>query len=76
MRTALEEIGLHTYHPARAWDNAEETFGLWNKALQAKYYGRGKSWERQDFDQLLGEYQVGYMIAHSPPGPRGDFIHF
>ncbi len=31
---------------------------IWKKAFDAKYYGKGKPFTRDEWDQLLGETQV------------------
>ena len=31
---------------------------MWTQAVEAKYEAKGKQWTRQDFDQILGDYEV------------------
>lgn len=37
---------------------------LWVQALEAKFEGKGHTWQREDFEQILAGYQV-----RDRPGP-------
>ncbi|KAF2477675.1 uncharacterized protein BDR25DRAFT_299522 [Lindgomyces ingoldianus] len=57
MMAAYNALGLSTYHGfdfiARPSDQI-----LWEKAIDAKFYGRGRPFEKDDFDAFLGDFQV------------------
>ncbi|PGH16543.1 hypothetical protein AJ79_01649 [Helicocarpus griseus UAMH5409] len=57
MMAAYRILGLSTYHgfdyAARPGDQIE-----WDRAIDAKFYGKGKPYEREDFDRILGEFAV------------------
>lgn len=61
-RAALRQLGVHdVYHMQTTGTNPGD-IPLWIRAIDAKYNGKGQ-FGREDWDQLLGTYQV------SPP-PR------
>jgi len=39
----------------------------WVAALEAKYEGKGKPYGRQEFDNLLGDWAVGFSLFSSQP---------
>lgn len=65
---ALRELGYHPYHMVEAVNSASMDFPLWEEALRAKFYGEGKPWGREEFDKMLGQFDVGFYSAHLKPG--------
>jgi len=58
MKIALEKLGYGgVYHMMEVLKNPPDA-NMWKEAQDAKYYGKGKPFTREDWDQLLGEYQV------------------
>ena len=55
MQLALNILGFPCYHGLTLIANVRDT-EMWNKALDAKYFGKGKAFERADWDRLLGSY--------------------
>lgn len=59
LRQALRTLGYNdTYHGYVAALENPRDCELWYEALRAKYDGVGKPFEREDFDQLLGNCQA------------------
>ncbi|KAL8830413.1 MAG: hypothetical protein Q9191_001442 [Dirinaria sp. TL-2023a] len=54
MQQALERLGYKSYHMSEAYRN--KAFDYWLEALKAKYDGQGRSYQREEFDKLLGDY--------------------
>ncbi|RDL38547.1 Uncharacterized protein BP5553_02887 [Venustampulla echinocandica] len=57
MKAAYEILGLPTYHGFVYIENGADQIE-WEKACDAKYYGKGKPYTRADFDNFLGGYAV------------------
>jgi len=58
MCIALKQLGyVDTYHMKSVIENPMDC-QMWIEALEAKYFGKGKPFEREDWDQLLGHCQV------------------
>ena len=56
MQAALETLGCRpTYHGFTSLYNLEH-LPIWTAAFEAKYHNNGKSFTREDWDQLLGDY--------------------
>ena len=55
MKTALEILGYPTYHAFNLWADTEEHIKGWNRAMDAKYHGKG-TFTRLDWDEILGNY--------------------
>ena len=54
MKVALDILGYgETYHFSEIYINAPDV-DMWMEALEAKYKGIGKPFEREQWDQLLG----------------------
>jgi hypothetical protein len=54
MREALHILGVrHTYHGFDTFDSPGD-FLYWEKAADAKFYGKGKPYGREEFDEFLG----------------------
>lgn len=59
LRVALEYLGYNsTYHGYAAVFENPRDCQMWLQALDAKFNGRGKTFGRFEFDQLLGHCQV------------------
>ncbi|KAF4899781.1 Non-reducing polyketide synthase PKS12 [Colletotrichum fructicola] len=58
LNSALEELGYKVFSFQAMWPNWEETIPLWTEAIEAKYHGRCKPYGREEFDKLLGDYDV------------------
>lgn len=58
MCIALKQLGyVDTYHMKSVFENPMDC-QMWIEAFEAKYLGKGKPFEREDWDQLLGHCQV------------------
>lgn len=58
MRTALQQLGFHDcYHMESLIANLERDTGLWMRAVEHKYAGKG-TFTKQDWDNLLGQAQA------------------
>lgn len=54
---ALERLGIGpVYHMREVGKNRHQA--LWIEALDAKFEGRGEPYDRERFDQILGNYEV------------------
>jgi hypothetical protein len=64
MSEALEVLGYKdAHHMLRGLSNPLEV-EMWREAIEAKFHGKGKPYGREEWDQLLGRYQVrasGFM---------------
>lgn len=60
MRIALKQLGYNdTYHMMSVMENRMDG-EMWIEAYEAKYFGKGKPYGREEWDQLLGHCQVKY----------------
>ena len=57
MQLALQILGYPCYHGLTLIANIRDT-EMWNKALDAKFFGMGASFTRAEWDQLLGNYSA------------------
>ncbi|KAI9858733.1 MAG: hypothetical protein M1830_006329 [Pleopsidium flavum] len=58
MRVALKQLGYEdTYHMQCVLENPLDAV-MWSEALDAKYFGKGKPFEREEWDMLLGHCQA------------------
>jgi Sulfotransferase domain len=57
MKAAYETLGLRTYHGFEFIENTSHQIE-WGKAIDAKFYGKGTLYMKEDFDRFLGEYAV------------------
>jgi Sulfotransferase domain len=55
MKAAYEKLGIPTYHGFDFIVNPEHQI-LWKRAIDAKYYDKGKPFTKADFDAFLGDY--------------------
>jgi hypothetical protein len=55
MKAAYEELGIPCYHGFDFTDEFSHR-PLWEKAINAKYHGKGKPFTREDFDAFLGDW--------------------
>lgn len=58
MQAALGILGMRCYH-SKLWvsSNLGDT-EMWNEALDAKYYGKGRPYGRREFDQILHDFHA------------------
>ncbi|KAM0238983.1 hypothetical protein ACHAP5_008421 [Fusarium lateritium] len=56
--TALEQLDYTPYHMSVAIGSPKTNLSLWREALDAKFYGKGKPWGREEFDKILGLYDA------------------
>lgn len=66
---ALADLGISPiYHMREVGKNGHAQF--WIEALEAKFEGKEYALERQEFDQILAEYQASSLLilfyAESP----------
>jgi hypothetical protein len=57
MTVALEKLGYKTHHLSKGMFNPHE-LDMWTEAMNAKFLGKGKVYGREEWDQVLGRYQV------------------
>jgi hypothetical protein len=57
MMQAYQKLGLTTYHGFDFIENDEHQV-RWKKAIDAKFYGKGRLFTKADFDAFLGDYAV------------------
>ena len=59
MMAAYQELGYTTYHGFQYMAIGGGPAQIeWERAIDAKWYGKGKPFTKEDFDELLGEYEV------------------
>ncbi|KAJ7154062.1 P-loop containing nucleoside triphosphate hydrolase protein [Mycena filopes] len=58
MRTALETLGYKDTHHMQAVLRNPPEVDMWNEAIDAKFFGKGKPYGRAEWDQLLGHCQA------------------
>ena len=75
MRLALKQLGyIDTYHMQSVWENRMDS-EMWIEAFEAKYFGKGKPYGREEWDQLLGHCQVKFpteALSKAPPPPSSS----
>ncbi|MCJ1271065.1 hypothetical protein MMC22_010964, partial [Lobaria immixta] len=57
MQFALNLLGIPCYHSMLMFSNTLDC-KMWDEALDAKFFGKGKPFARADWDQLLGNYSA------------------
>ena len=57
MQFALDILGIPCYHSMLMWHNNLDC-KMWDEALDAKFFGKGKPFTRADWDQLLGSHSA------------------
>ncbi|KAF2171476.1 hypothetical protein M409DRAFT_63732 [Zasmidium cellare ATCC 36951] len=53
---SLEQLGFHPYHMTKAISSPKSNLDVWREGIDAKFYGKGKKWGREEFDKILGNY--------------------
>lgn len=72
MKTALNKLGYHSYHMEQCLMNWKRFHPhYWLEALRAKYQGKGKQYGQNEFDKVLGEYDV--LVALQIIFSRGTY---
>ena len=67
MRQALFDLGYHdVYHMVSAMQNPKDCL-MWREAIEAKYFGKGRKYTREDFDKLLGNCEVSRTFVTVQP---------
>jgi hypothetical protein len=62
MRTALKTLGYNeTHHMQTVIENPIDA-DMWREAIDAKFFGEGKPYGREQWDQLLGHCQVSLCL--------------
>lgn len=65
LRKALVHLGYNdTYHGYAAAVEYPRDCELWLRAMRAKYDGAGAQFVREDWDRLLGHYQVSISLTN------------
>lgn len=63
IRAALFDLGYaDVYHMTSALMQNPRDTEMWIEAFEAKFEGKGKSFVKDDWDQLLGHYMVSLVI--------------
>lgn len=58
IKAALVELGYDgVYHMSSIWRDRDHA-NLWIEALEIKYEGKAEPWTKENWDHLLGDYQV------------------
>lgn len=57
MQLALNILDLPCYHGLNLVSNIRDT-EMWNEALDAKFFGKGRLFSKTDWDQLLGHHSA------------------
>ena len=57
MSIALETLGFRAYHLAEVSQNPTH-FPCWKQAQEAKYFGEGKPWGKEEFEKMLAGHDV------------------
>jgi Sulfotransferase domain len=52
MRVALWELGYEAYHSWSLFENPPDSI-LWQEAMKAKFEGKGRLYQKADFDSIL-----------------------
>ncbi|KAH8647639.1 hypothetical protein BX600DRAFT_442997 [Xylariales sp. PMI_506] len=55
-RTALNILGFRAYHSTDLWLDSQENVESWMRAFDWKYQGKGKPFDRLQWDEILGDY--------------------
>ncbi|KAJ7722398.1 NAD dependent epimerase [Mycena metata] len=63
MALALETLGYHKTSHSDALFNPYE-IDMWMDAINAKFFGKGKPYQREDWDHLLGRFQAVTDAPH------------
>ncbi|KAL9101937.1 MAG: hypothetical protein Q9163_002851 [Psora crenata] len=62
MSIALETLGFRAYHLAEVSQNPTH-FPCWRQAQEAKYYGKGKAWGKEEFEKMLAGHDVREVLS-------------
>ena len=75
MWTALQMLGYNkTYHMIETWNNPPDN-KMWQEAVDAEFFGKGKPFGKEQWDQLLGDCQVSTTACLNPKS-HSFFISF
>ena len=67
MYVAFKKLGYKPYHFLESTlQKQNDHQKLWLEALNAKFYGKGKPFEGEDFDQMLWNYDVSRPVSSLP----------
>ena len=69
MQRALNTLGYTYYHSSLFFSNINDCI-MWDEALDAKSFGRGSQFNRDDWDKLLGDFSA--VSADPPPVAFAD----
>ena len=58
MYKALKMLGYHPYHFKEAFENGIPHVEIATEALNAKYFGQGKPFGREEFDKWFQDFDV------------------
>ncbi|KAJ5216413.1 uncharacterized protein N7498_002820 [Penicillium cinerascens] len=61
IRMAFEALGYRPFH-GRMMDEMPHLYPLWTEALQARYYGIGKEFTREEYNKLFDGFNVSCNI--------------
>lgn len=56
IKAALDILGIPTYHGVTDYIEKPEHQTIWNMAVDAKFYGKGREFGRDEFDCFLGDW--------------------
>ena len=55
----LAMMGYKTFHMNESLKYPRRFFPLWEEAIDAKFFGRGKPFGKEEFDKILADYDAG-----------------
>lgn len=64
MYTALKQLGFKPNHKVEIMKNPSKNLPVWSEGLAAKYLGQGKAFGLEEFDALLGQYDVSSLTSN------------
>jgi hypothetical protein len=59
----MKKLGYTPYHTIEAYLNPRRDFPIWEEALRAKFLSGSKPFGREEFDKLLGNYDVCFIAS-------------
>lgn len=62
LRAALSHFGYNPYRVMAILDKVH--LECWDEAMQAKFQGKGKQYGKEEFDKLMGKYNVRSIRVH------------
>lgn len=59
MYAAFKKLGYRSYHASEVPRSlVPKSAVYWKEAIEAKYFGSGRKYRKEEFEKLLGDYSV------------------